>query len=175
MVQVVCPARGVYLDRRSRLRRPSLWDRYFFLTVNLLRGRSYLGERDFEWLASAPERRRQKHRSLQTAIRSRTALRWLVDRSLAVLQPSSAVQGFLRRAGLVKEPRGRSTALANQVYDLRAGETCIYSWHIQRRATTFATIHRVRHRCLLPAFGVLPSDSRVGAERNSTLRRVSDY
>jgi hypothetical protein len=131
VVQVVCPARGVYLHRRSRLRRPFLWDRYFFLTVNLLRGRSYLGERDFERLASAFDRRRQKHGSLLTAIRSRTALRWLADRTLALPRPSSALQSFLGRAGLVEEPRGRSTALANEVYDLRAGETYVNSLHIQ--------------------------------------------
>jgi len=120
---------------------------------------------------SAVRSQESEHRSMRT----RSALCWLADRTPALPRPSSAMQGFLGRGGLAEEPRGRSTALANEVYDLRAGETCIYSRHIQRRATTFATVHRVRLRCLLPAFGVPPSDSRVGAEPSSTLRRVSDY
>jgi len=40
----------------SRLRRPFLSDRYFFLTVNLLRGRNPLEEGDFERLALALDR-----------------------------------------------------------------------------------------------------------------------
>ncbi len=45
----------------SRLRRPFLYDRYIFVTVDLLRGRGKLEERDFGRLAIAPARMRQKH------------------------------------------------------------------------------------------------------------------
>jgi hypothetical protein len=51
----------------SRLRRPFLSDRYFFLTVNLLRGRNHLEERDLGRLALALDRMRQKHGFLPTA------------------------------------------------------------------------------------------------------------
>jgi putative transposase len=60
------PARG-YLDGMSRLRRPFLSDRYIFVTVNLLRSRSRLGDGDFERLAAAVQRMRAKHRFLLTA------------------------------------------------------------------------------------------------------------
>ena len=51
----------------SRLRRPFLSDRYLFLTVNLLRGRNHLEEGDFERLALALDRMREKHGFLLTA------------------------------------------------------------------------------------------------------------
>jgi hypothetical protein len=41
----------------SRLRRPFLYDRYFFVSVNLLRSRGKLEERDFEQLAIALARK----------------------------------------------------------------------------------------------------------------------
>ncbi len=51
----------------SRLRRPLLYNRYSFVTVDLLRGRGKLEERDFGRLAIAPGRMRQKHDFLLTA------------------------------------------------------------------------------------------------------------
>ncbi len=44
----------------SRLRRPFLYDRYIFVTVDLLRGRGKLEERDFGRLAISLARMRQK-------------------------------------------------------------------------------------------------------------------
>ncbi len=51
----------------SRLRRPFLYDRYIFVTVDLLRGRGKLQERDFGRLAIALGRMRQKQRLVLTA------------------------------------------------------------------------------------------------------------
>ncbi len=48
----------------SRLRRPFLSDRYFFLTVRLLKERAKLTEADFQLLALAVNRARVKHRFL---------------------------------------------------------------------------------------------------------------
>ena len=45
----------------SRLRRPFLCDRYFFVTVALLRHRAKLGEGDYARLARALTRMRSKH------------------------------------------------------------------------------------------------------------------
>ena len=45
----------------SRLRRPFLFDRFMFVTVNLLRWRRRLEERDFSRLAISLARMRQKH------------------------------------------------------------------------------------------------------------------
>ncbi len=44
----------------SRLRRPFLYDRYLFVTVDLLRGRGRLEERDYARMAIARARMRQK-------------------------------------------------------------------------------------------------------------------
>src|SRR5271169_1538274 len=51
----------------SRLRRPFLYDRYMFVTVDLLRSRSKLEERDYKGLAIALARMRAKHRFALTA------------------------------------------------------------------------------------------------------------
>jgi putative transposase len=51
----------------SRLRRPFLYDRYIFVTVNLLGSRAELQERDYVRLALSLARMRQKHRFLLTA------------------------------------------------------------------------------------------------------------
>lgn len=51
----------------SRLRRPFLYDRYFFVTVNLLRHRCKLSETDYARLASALTRMRRKHHFSLTA------------------------------------------------------------------------------------------------------------
>jgi len=51
----------------SRLRRPFLYDRYISVTVDLLRGRGKLEERDFGRLATSLARMRQKHRFTLTA------------------------------------------------------------------------------------------------------------
>ena len=51
----------------SKLRRPFLYDRYIFVTVNLLRSRRKLEERDFGRLAIALARMRQKQRFRLTA------------------------------------------------------------------------------------------------------------
>ena len=51
----------------SRLRRPFLSDRYLFVTVNLLRSRTNLQEKDFERLAASLVRLRQKCGFLLTA------------------------------------------------------------------------------------------------------------
>ena len=51
----------------SRLRRPFLYDRYFFVTVCLLKTRRRLHEPDFERLAYALARMRRKHGFLLTA------------------------------------------------------------------------------------------------------------
>ena len=51
----------------SRLRRPFLYDRYFFVTVDLLRHRRKLSETDFARLASALTRMRRKHHFSLTA------------------------------------------------------------------------------------------------------------
>ena len=51
----------------SKLRRPFLYDRYIFVTVNLLRSRRRLAERDFGRLAIALARMRQKQRFVLTA------------------------------------------------------------------------------------------------------------
>ncbi len=45
----------------SRLRRPFLCNRYFFVTVNLLKARGKLGATDFERLAHTLTRMRRKH------------------------------------------------------------------------------------------------------------------
>ncbi len=50
----------------SRLRRPFLYDRYIFVTVDLLRSRGKLEERDFGRLAIALARMRQKQRFILT-------------------------------------------------------------------------------------------------------------
>ncbi len=50
-----------YLGSMSRLRPPFLSDRHFFLTVNLLRSRSKLEERDFQRLVFGVARMREKH------------------------------------------------------------------------------------------------------------------
>jgi len=51
----------------SRLRRPFLSDRFFFVTVRLLKGRSELCEADFRCLRLAFNRARQMHPYLLTA------------------------------------------------------------------------------------------------------------
>ena|SRR2546426_10824002 len=51
----------------SRLRRPFLHDHYIFATVDLLRSRGKLGERDYARLAIAMTPMRQKQRFLLTA------------------------------------------------------------------------------------------------------------
>ena len=51
----------------SRLRRPFLYDRYIFVTVDLLKSRGKLEERDFGRLAIALARMRQKQRFRVTA------------------------------------------------------------------------------------------------------------
>ncbi len=51
----------------SRLRRPFLYGRYIFVTVDLLRSRGKLEERDFARLAIALARMRQKQRFALTA------------------------------------------------------------------------------------------------------------
>ena len=51
----------------SKLRRPFLYDRYIFVTVNLLRSRRKLEERDFGRLAISLARMRQKQRFALTA------------------------------------------------------------------------------------------------------------
>ena len=51
----------------SRLRRPFLYDRYFFATVCLLKTRRRLHDPHFERLAYALTRMRRKHRFLLTA------------------------------------------------------------------------------------------------------------
>ena len=50
----------------SKLRRPFLYDRYIFVTVNLLRSRRKLEESDFARLAIALARMRQKQRFVLT-------------------------------------------------------------------------------------------------------------
>ena len=66
----------------SRLRRPFLSDRFFFLTVKLLPGRQHLGERDFAILARSLDAVRSRQRFLLTA--------WvfLPDHWHAILYPS---------------------------------------------------------------------------------------
>jgi REP element-mobilizing transposase RayT len=51
----------------SRLRRPFLYDCYIFMTVDWLRSRGKLGERDFGRLAIALARMRQRQRFRPTA------------------------------------------------------------------------------------------------------------
>src|SRR5271157_2250890 len=51
----------------SRLRRPFLYDRYFFVTVALLKSRRRLQDPDFERLAYALARMRRKYGFLLTA------------------------------------------------------------------------------------------------------------
>ena len=51
----------------SRLRRPFLFDRYIFVTVNLLRWRAQLQDLDFGRLARALTRMRRKHGFVLTA------------------------------------------------------------------------------------------------------------
>ncbi len=51
----------------SRLRRPFLYDRYIFVTVDLLRWRAKLQEEDYGRLAPSLGRMRQKQGSLLTA------------------------------------------------------------------------------------------------------------
>ncbi len=51
----------------SRLRRPFLYDRYFFVTVALLKSRRRLHDPDFERLAYALARMRRKYAFLLTA------------------------------------------------------------------------------------------------------------
>lgn len=51
----------------SRLRRPFLYDRFIFVTVNLLRWRTRLEESDFARLANSLTRMRKKHGLLLTA------------------------------------------------------------------------------------------------------------
>jgi putative transposase len=45
----------------SRLRRMVLWDRYFFITCNLLRTKRLLNDTDFDILARVIRARRQEH------------------------------------------------------------------------------------------------------------------
>jgi len=51
----------------SRLRRPFLYDRYFFVTVDLLRHRRKLADANYARLASALARMRRKHGFFLTA------------------------------------------------------------------------------------------------------------
>ena len=51
----------------SRLRRPFLSDRYFFITVRLLKGRGRLRDADFRLLALALNRTRRQHPFYLTA------------------------------------------------------------------------------------------------------------
>ncbi len=69
----------------SRLRRPFLYDRYIFVTVDLLRSRSKLEQRDFARLATSLARMRQKQRFVLTA--------WvfLPDHWHAIIYPPYAV------------------------------------------------------------------------------------
>jgi putative transposase len=51
----------------SRLRRPFLYDRYIFVTVDLLKLRTRLQERDYQCLARSLAKMREKHGFLLTA------------------------------------------------------------------------------------------------------------
>jgi putative transposase len=51
----------------SRLRRPFVYDRYIFVTVDLLRSRARLQDTDFQRLARALTRMRRKHGFVLTA------------------------------------------------------------------------------------------------------------
>ena len=51
----------LYSSAMSRLRRPFLSDRYFFITVRLLKGRRRLPDADFRLLALALNRSRRQH------------------------------------------------------------------------------------------------------------------
>jgi len=51
----------------SRLRRPFLSDRYFFVTVRLLKGRARLQDADFQLMAVALNRTRRQHPFYLTA------------------------------------------------------------------------------------------------------------
>jgi len=51
----------------SRLRRPFLYDRYFFVTVKLLPRRAILQDQDFKLLAGSLARMRRKHGFVLTA------------------------------------------------------------------------------------------------------------
>jgi REP element-mobilizing transposase RayT len=51
----------------SRLRRPFLYDRYFFVTVDLLRQRHKLQDSDYARLENALSRMRRKHGFVLTA------------------------------------------------------------------------------------------------------------
>ncbi len=79
----------------SRLRRPFLYDRYLFVTVDLLRGRGKLEERDFGRLATSLARMRQKQRFALTA--------WvfLPDHWHAIIDPPHPV-GISRAISAVK-------------------------------------------------------------------------
>jgi putative transposase len=58
---------ALYASGVSRLRRPFLSDRFFFVTVRLLKGRRELSDEDFACLALAFNRARQIHAYLLTA------------------------------------------------------------------------------------------------------------
>jgi len=57
----------LYSSAMSRLRRPFLSDRYFFVTVRLLKGRGRLRDADFRLLALALNRSRRQHTFYLTA------------------------------------------------------------------------------------------------------------
>jgi REP-associated tyrosine transposase len=57
----------LYSSAMSRLRRPFLSDRYFFVTVRLLKGRARLRDADFRLLALALKRARRQHPFYLTA------------------------------------------------------------------------------------------------------------
>jgi len=61
------PHRGL-IDRMSRLRRPFLYGRYIFVTVDLLRSRGKLEERDYARLTTALARMRGKQPFATTAL-----------------------------------------------------------------------------------------------------------
>ena len=57
----------LYSSAMSRLRRPFLSDRYFFVTVRLLKGRARLQDADFQLMAVALNRTRRQHPFYLTA------------------------------------------------------------------------------------------------------------
>jgi REP-associated tyrosine transposase len=65
--QWVARTSGVEVRGPSRLRRPFLSDRYFFVTVRLLKGRALLRDADFRLLALALNRARRQRRFYLTA------------------------------------------------------------------------------------------------------------
>ena len=106
----------------SRLRRPFLYDRYIFVTVDLLRGRGKLEERDFGRLATPLGRMRQKHRFTLTA--------WvfLPDHWHAIIYPphplsiSRVFQSVKAYAGIAGEEQERRCGVSIDRVGLPADE-----------------------------------------------------